>query len=262
MLNIIVCIKDVLDPEAPASAFEIDSEAKRVKVRGVPPVLNPFDENALEAALRIKDIHESKITVISMGRTLSKPVLRKALAAGADELLLLEDSIFDDLDSYATTSILAAAIMKMGAYDIILTGRQAADSDAGVVGLGIAEILGIPSITVARKVEVNDSKIRVERVLSDGYEVLEAPLPALVTVSSELGELRSITIKELMAAQKKPITTLTAQDLGVEPYPDRRAKLLKLFAPRREVRCEIIEGETAEESGVNLALKLRENQII
>ena len=94
MLNIIVCIKQVLDPEAPASAYEIDGEAKQVKVRGAPPVLSPFDENALEAALRIKDIHESKITVISMGRSLAKPVMRRALAAGADELLILEGSIF------------------------------------------------------------------------------------------------------------------------------------------------------------------------
>lgn len=262
MLNIIVCIKEVLDPEAPASAFEIDSEAKRIKGKGVPPVLNPFDENALEAALRIKDIHESKITVISMGRTLAKPVLRKTLAAGADELLLLEDSIFEDLDSYVTASILSAAIMKIGAYDIIFTGRQAADSNAGVVSSGIAEILGIPSITVARKVEVNDSKVMVERVISDGYEVLEAPLPALVTVSNELGELRSVAIKELMAAQNKPITTLTAQELGVETAFDRQKKLLKLYIPQREVNCEIIRGETAEEAGANLALKLRETQII
>ena len=111
-MNIIVCIKQVPDPESPASAFEIDSEAKQVRLKGVPPVLNPFDENALEAALRIKSVHPSKITVVSMGKTLAKPVLRKALAAGADEMFLLEDASFGDLDSYATASLLAAATKK------------------------------------------------------------------------------------------------------------------------------------------------------
>ncbi len=262
MLNIFVCIKQVPDPEAPASAYAIDSEAKRVNLRGVPPVLNPFDENALEAALRIKDIHESKVSVISLRQSLAKPVMRKVLAAGADELVLLEDSVFEDLDSYTTASILATAIMKMGPYDIIFTGRQAADSDAGVVGSGIAEILGIPSITIARKVELNGGKVRVERLLSDGYEIIEAALPALITVSNELGELRSIGMKELIAAQKTPITTLTAQELGGESYLNRQTQLLKLFVPKREGRCEIITGETVEQAGANLALKLRDANII
>jgi electron transfer flavoprotein beta subunit len=262
MMNIIVCIKQVPDPESPASAFEIDSEAKQVKLKGVPPVLNPFDENALEAALRIKGAHQSKITVISMGKTLAKPVLRKALAAGADEMFLLEDASFGDLDSYTTALILAAAIKKIGAYDIIFTGRQASDTDAGVVGSGIAELLGIPVITIARKVELNDGKLRVERALADGHEVVETSLPALVTVSNELGELRSIAMKELIAAQKMPMKTITAQELGIEPQSSKRATLLKLFIPKREVHCDIIGGGTPEEAGANLAIRLRESQLI
>ncbi|MDH5781072.1 MAG: hypothetical protein OEZ07_00695 [Dehalococcoidia bacterium] len=114
MANIIVCMKQVLDPEAPVSTYQVDAEAKRVVQRGVPPVLNPYDENALEAALRIKDTQMSKITAISMGRSLSKAVARKALAAGADQMVLLEDSAFEGLDSWATALILAAAIKKIG----------------------------------------------------------------------------------------------------------------------------------------------------
>ena len=262
MLNIIVCMKQVLDPEAPVSAYKVDDEAKHIVIKGVPPVISPFDENALEAALRIKDAHQTKITVLSLGQNMSKAVLRKSLAAGADELVLLEDDAFDDLDSYTIASILSTAITKIGEYDIILAGRQAADSNAGVVGSGIAEILGIPSITTVRKVELDDGKVRVEQVLSDGYEVIETPLPALITVSNELGELRSVALKEIMAAQKKPLTTWNAEDLGVDPLPMRRAKLLKLFIPQKESRCEMVPGGNEEELGVNLASKLREVQII
>jgi len=262
MLNIIVCIKQVLDPEAPASAYKIDAEARQVILKGIPPVISPFDENALEAALRIKDAHESKVTVISMGQNLSKPVLMKSLAVGADELLLLEDSAFQETDSYATAFILATAISKLGQYDLILTGREAADTNAGSVGAGIAEILGIPSTTIVRKIEVNDGKVIAERVVSEGYEVAESPLPSLITVSNELGELRYATVKQLVASRNKPIMTWDAQQLGVDASQMRRARLLRLFIPQKESRCQMVEGETAEEMGANLAVKLREAKIL
>jgi len=263
MTNIIVCMKQVLDPEAPVSAFKIDPEAKRaIPPKGTPPVLNPNDENALEAALRIKDVQPTEITVISMGRQLARPVVKKSLAVGANELVLLEDDVFEDLDSYSAAYILTTAIEKIGKCDLILCGRQAADTDAGQVGSGIAEILGIPSITVAQKVEISDGKVRVERVVSDGYEVIETSMPALVTASNEIGELRSPTMKAVMEAQKKQFTVWNAQDLGVDPSQVRRTNLLKLFIPVHEVKVEIVEGESPEQAGENLALKLRENKIL
>jgi electron transfer flavoprotein beta subunit len=262
MVNIIVCIKQVFDPEAPASAYQIDAEARRVILKGVPPVLSPFDENALEAALRIKDAHEGKVTVISAGRNLSKAVLMKSLAVGADELLLLEDSAFEEMDSYATAFILASAIRKLGQYDLILTGREAADTNAGTVSSGIAEILGISSITIVRKVELNDGKVIAERLVSDGYEIVESPLPCLITVSNELGELRYATVQQLVASRKKPIMTWDANELGVDVSQMRRASLLRLFIPQKESRCEVVGGETAEEMGANLAVKLRAAKIL
>jgi electron transfer flavoprotein beta subunit len=263
MLHIIVCIKQVVDPEAPPSAFKIDPEAKRaIPAAGVPPVLNPYDENALEAGLRIKDLHQAKVTAISMGTKLAKAVLTKSLAAGADELVILEDEAFENLDSNATAYILATAIEKVGNYDLILTGRQASDTNAGQVGSGIAEIRGIPSVTEAKKVEITGGRLRVERVVPDGYEVVEAPLPALVTVSHELGQLRNVALRELIAAQKKQVTVWRCQDLGIESSPMRRARMLELYIPRKEVRCQIVEGETDEEAAVNLALKLREGKIM
>ena len=263
MIKIIVCMKQVLDPEAPVSAFRIDPEAKRaIPPKGTPPVLNPNDENALEAALRIKDAQPAEITVISMGPQLARPVVKKSLAAGANELILLEDAAFEDLDSYSTAYILATAIKKIGKYDLILCGRQAADTDAGQVGSGIAEIMGIPSITAVQKVEVSDGKLRVERIVSDGYEVIETSMPAVVTASNEIGDLRSPTLKAVMEAQKKQFTVWGAQDLGVDPSTIKRTNMLKLFIPVHESKVEIIEGESPEKAGENLALKLREAKML
>ncbi len=263
MLSIIVCMKQVLDPEAPVSAFKIDPEAKRaIPPKGTPPVLNPYDENALEAAIRIKEAQPAEITVISMGAQLARAVVKKPLAVGADELTLLEDAVFDDLDSYSTAYILAAAIKKIGKYDLILCGRQAADTDAGQVGSGVAEILGIPSITAVQKVEVADGTLKVERVVSDGYEVIEVTLPAVVTASNEIGELRSPNMKAVMEAQKKSFTVWKAEDLGIDPSRFRRTNLLQLFIPVHEGVCEIVEGESPEQAGENLALKLREAKIL
>ena len=263
MLNIVVCIKQVFDPEAPVSAYTVDAATKRVVLKGIPPVISPFDENALEAALRIKGVQESKVTAISLGRNLSRPVLLKALAAGADELILLEDDAFEELDSHTTAVALTAAIRKLGQYDLILTGRQAADTNAGTVGAGIAEILGLPYVSVARKVEIENGGIVVERVIPDGYEVVEMPLPALVTVSNELGQLRYPSMQQLVAARKKPVTTWRATDLGLEFPQMRRVQLRDLFIPQREMgRCEMVIGESPEEMGANLALKLREAHLL
>ena len=263
MLNIIVCAKVVMDPEAPVSTFKIDPEEHRVlPAQGVPPVVNPYDENCLEAALRIKELHPSKITVISVGKAIPKAVVKKCLAVGADDLVVIEDDTFENIESYATACLLTAAIKKLGAYDLILTGRMASDTNAGQVGPGVAELLGIPSLTVAQKIDVNDGNVRVERSLADGHEVVEVALPCLITVSHELGELRPASVKGLMAAQKQPFITWHSQDLALDISSSKRSEALRLFKPKREVECEIVAGKTPEEVGANLALKLREmNQI-
>jgi electron transfer flavoprotein beta subunit len=264
MPKIIVCMKQVIDPEVAMSLFGIDPNTKRaIPPKGTPPVLNPFDENALEAALKIKDAGGADITVISMGQRLSKPILRGSLAAGADQLILLEDESFTDFDSYFTAHVLATAIKKAGGYDLILCGRQAGDTDAGQVALGIAEILGILSIPVARKIEVNSSKLIIERIVSDGYEVVEASMPCLITVGGEIGELREPSVEALMKASKKPTIVWKPQDLGIDLAQLRRDALLKLLdPPSREAKCEFVAGGTPEEAGVNLALKLKEAKIV
>ena len=266
-MNLIVCVKQVIDPEAPPASFKVDGASNKVvPPPGVPPVISPFDENAVEAALRIKDAHGGKITIISLGVNLLREVVKKPLSMGADELILLEDEAFADGDSWATAYALSMAIKKVGEYDLVFCGRQAADWDAGQVGSGIAEMLGLPSVTVARKIDIVDDKARVERVTADGYEVVEVSLPALITVSNELGEARYPTIKGIMAAKKiEPIVWKPA-DIGVEASQvgaaGRHAKLLKLFQPVHEGKCELVEGEGPEEAGINLALKLREAKLL
>jgi len=266
-MNMIVCVKQVIDPEAPPASFKIDSASNKVAPPpGVSPVISPFDEQAVEAALRIRDAQGGKITVISMGINLLRDVVKKPLAMGADELILLEDDAFTEGDSWSTAYALAMAIKKIGDYDLIFCGRQAADWDAGQVGSGIAEILGLPSVTVAKKIETADGKAKVERVTANGHEVVEVSLPALITVSNELGEPRYPTMRGIMAAKKKEPAIWKPADIGVEPAQvgaaGRRTRIVKLFQPVREGKCEIISGETPEEAAVGLATKLREAKIL
>ena len=261
-MNMIVCVKQVIDPETPAASFKIDPEAKRAvasKDKGM--VISPFDENAVEAAMKVKDAAggEGKVIILSMGGDSAKDVIKHSLAMGGDEGYKLTDPAFDDSDAYATAATIAEAIKKIGDYDIIFCGRQEGDWDAGQVGSGIAEILGIPSVTPIQKIEVSDGKATVERVLADGYETIEVPLPLLVTVSNEIGEPRYATLKGIMAAAKKQVTNWSSAD--VTPA-QARSQMLKIYVPVHEGKCEFIEGETVEEAGANLAAKLREAKLI
>ena len=185
-LRIIVCAKEIPDPEAPLSDVSVDAEKMAVNV-DAPQVISPFDENALEAALRITEEMDAKITVLSMGKKVSDTVLRKSLAAGADELILLQDDVFEKLDSHSVAHVLSDAIKKIGEYDLVLTGRQAGDWDAGQVGLILGEMLGIPCINLAREIRVEDGNVLVKKNIPGGYEQVRARIPALVTVSNEVG---------------------------------------------------------------------------
>jgi electron transfer flavoprotein beta subunit len=259
MKNIIVCMKQVLDPEIPLSLFRIDTEAKQaIPPKATPPVFSPFDENALEAALKIKDAQEAKVTVISLGKKLTRAVVKASLAAGADQLVLLEDESFGDFNTFQTANALTAAIKKQGPFDIILCGIQAADTNAGQVGAGIASLLGIPCIGFARKVELNGDKIKVTRASPNGYDVLEAPTPCVITTSYEVGALREPGVEAFMSAGSKPLTVWNAQALGLEPGKISPTRFVKMFQPTRETKCEMIAGAGPEEKAVNLAIKLKD----
>jgi len=261
-LQIIVCAKQVPDPEGPADAFEVNPEGKKVIPVGIPPVINPYDENALELALRIKEQYGAVVTIISMGETLAQPVLRKALAAGADNLILLIDPLFQGLTSQSIAYVLYKAIRRIGSYDLILTGRQASDWDFGVTGIFIGEMLQIPVVHLAQKIEIEEGHVLVEKLYDNGYQVVKAPIPVLVTVSSESGELRYVSVQALRAVSKKPVVICTAKDLELDERELMTWQIFNLnkFGEKRE--CFFVEGETLEEKGENLALKLRQDAII
>ncbi len=265
-MNIIVCVKQVIDPEAPPSIFNIDAERNKAEMHGVPPVIDPYGEFAVEAALRIKETQDSNITVISLGAGLSREVIKKPLAMGADGLVLLEDEAYTGGDSWSTATALAAAIRKIGEYDLILCGREASDTNAGQTGAGIAEILGLPCVTITRKIEITDGKARVERVTSDGYDVIEVPIPAVITVSNEIGEPRYPTIKGIMAAKKIEPVIWKPADINIDTSKigeaGQHVRLRKLFQPVYEGKCEFAEGDSPEEAAENLAQKLREAKIL
>jgi electron transfer flavoprotein beta subunit len=258
--KIIVFAKQIPDPEAPFSNVTVDVEKKEVIV-DAPDVISPYDENALEAAIRIKEEMGGKITVLSMGRKVSDTVLRKTLAAGADALILLEDPAFDRLQSQSVAYVLSRAIKKIGEVDLILTGRQAGDWDSGQVGLILGELLGIPSISLARSVKVQDGSVRVEKTVPVGYEVVEAGLPAVVTVSNEVGELRYVARTKMLGLLRRPmvIPKWGVKELALEVDMLKPVQLLELSPPadmRRE--CVFIEGATPDDMAVKLASVFKE----
>jgi electron transfer flavoprotein beta subunit len=267
-LRILVCVKQVPDPDAPASTFKVDEAARRViPPAGIPPVVNGFDLHATEAALRIKDAHAGagEITILSVGTSFVMEVIKKPLSMGADVLTLIEDPTLSDLDPVATVKVLAAAVARAGPFDLILCGRQASDWDNAHVPLGLAEILRLPCVTLARKIDVpkEGGAARIERSLPDGYQVVETPLPAVVTVSNELGEPRYPTLRGIMAATRKQPNRWKVADLGIDAASLAPAmELERLFVPQRHLEVEIVKGENDADAGRNLALRLREAKLI
>jgi len=266
-VNIIVCIKQVNDPEVPPASFKIDAETNKVvSPPGMPPVISPFDEYAVEAALRIKESVGGKVIALSLGTNLQHDIIKKPLSMGADDLVLLESPAFADGDSWSTAYALSLAIMKIDRFDLILCGRQSADWDAGQVGSGIAEMLGLPSVTIARKIEIFGNKARVERVIPDGYEVIETSLPAVITLSNEHATPRYPNIKGIMMAKRKEPIVWKPADIGADLSKiganGRCSNLMKLFQPVRDGKCEMVTADTQEEAAARLAMRLREVKLI
>src|SRR5215471_777538 len=227
----------------------------------VDPVINGFDENAIEAALRIKEAVGGKVVAISMGEESATRALKQALAMGVDDGILLRDAAFANADAVSTAYVLAEAIKKIGTYDLILCGRQASDWDQAQVPSGIAEFLGLPSVTAAQKVESHGEVVRVERLLEDGYEVLDVRPPCLVTVSNEANKPRYPTLKGIMAAGKKQIPVWNAAEMGLDTARVGNAgaltKVRTLYSPLVIGESLFIEAEIPEVIGETLALRLR-----
>jgi electron transfer flavoprotein beta subunit len=238
----------------------IDPETNRLNRAGVPAIINPFDRFALEIALILKDKHEGKVTVITMGPQQALEALKDAYGLGADEIILLSDRAFGGSDTLATGYTLSHAIKKIGEYDLILCGKQAIDGDTGQVGAGIAEWLDIPQVVCGTEVEIIDGTVRVKKELDDVYEIIEMGLPAVVTISKAF-ELRNPNIRRRLTATRMDIPVWTAEDLKETGLDETRlglsgspTKVRKVFAPPPRgsgIKCE---GVSASE----MAEKLRD----
>jgi electron transfer flavoprotein beta subunit len=260
-MNILVCIKKIPDPEIPPAKFKLDTEAMRVlPPEGIPPVINPYDEQAVELALRIKEKSGGRVTVLTIDEEGSPKIIKHALSMGADEGYVLSDEAFFGSDSFSIAYILAQAIKKIGDIDIVLCGRQAADWDEGVVGSILAEKLKYPLVTMAESVEVSDKTLKVKRALLDGYQEFAIPFPAVVTVSSEVGKPRLPSGWGIISASRKEVPLWDSSTIDIDPAligtTSSRKELVKLYVPARKRQCEIVEGETTEEAAEKLAEKM------
>lgn len=261
-MNIIVCIKEIPDPEIPPVKFKLDSDALCVvPPEGIPPVLNPYDAQAVELALQLKEKHSGKITVMTVGASTASGSVKYAFAMGADEGIILADSAFEGSDSFSTAYILSQAVRKIGNFDLVLCGRQAADWDEALVGPIMAENLSLPLITLAKEIEVAGGKIKVTRVILDGYQIFGVMIPAVVTVSNEASQARLPSGWGIISSAKKQILVWDASnieaDLSRIGAKAARRRLIKLTIPERKRECEIIHRETVAEAAAELAGRLK-----
>ena len=211
MVRIIVLVKHVLQTQE----LRVDKASKSIITQGVPKVISESDKNAIEEAVRIKEKHGGKITVITMGSPDAKEALREALAMGADEGCLLTDPLFAGSDPHATANVLAAALSKIIDYDLVLCGASSEDLFAFQVGPRLAEMCNLPQMTYAAKVSLEGTKVTVERDLENERQIVEGKLPCLISVVREINEPRLPTLMAIMAASKKPMNTWTAADLSL-----------------------------------------------
>lgn len=270
-MNIIACVKQVPYPDIPVSAYGVDGESKRVTLPAdVPLVISPYDENAVEAGLQLKDRVGGKLTVVSLA---TRPVegitrdLKQLLAMGADDAIVLDDPAFQGGDSASTAYSLAMAIKKIGGFDVVLCGLQAADWDAGQVGLGIAEILDLPAATYVTSIEPADGRVRARRVLDNGFEVLELPMPCLLTIASDEHLVpRIAALPGIIKAKKRTIPVWSADDLEADPSrmgaAGARVRVEKLALPGFEGKCEFLKGENVKQAAGLLVDRLRAERIL
>jgi electron transfer flavoprotein alpha/beta subunit len=262
-MEIIVCVKQVPD----TTEVKIDPITNTLIRQGVPSIVNPFDRNAVEAALQLKDKHGGKVTVITMGPPQAKDALKACLAMGADAALLISDRAFGGADTLATSYTLATAIRKLGKYDVIFCGKQAIDGDTAQVGPETAEHLDIAQVTYVAKMEIDGDTARLEREHEEGYEIIDVKLPVMISVIKSANyEPRLASIKATMKANRTEILTWTAADvnadekkIGLQGSP---TKVSKIFSPPRRTQGIVIQGDTARESVMELIQKLSDAKIV
>jgi electron transfer flavoprotein beta subunit len=239
MVRTVVCAKQVFDLEG----LKVDPKARSLITERVERKISDFDKNALEEALRIREKHGGSVVVVTLGPPTASVAAKEALNMGADEAYVIGGVDVEQLDSRATSDILAAAIRRIGEFDLVICGDASIDMYSGQVGPRLAEKLGIPQVSHAKKVTVNGGVVTVERDLEEADETVEVPMPVLLTVTKETNEPRIPTITMIIKASKKTIKTMDAGELGA-PFATS-VKVLKALAPMTKRRTETVEGEPA-----------------
>lgn len=260
-MHIVVCVKQVPD----TTNVRINPETNTLMREGVESIMNPFDEYALEEALRLKDAMGARVTVVSMGPPQADAVLREAMARGADDGVLLTDRAFAGADTLATSYAIAQAIKKINARpDLVLFGKQAIDGDTAQVGPGVSEFLGMPLVTYVKSIKVADGVFTVETLMDEGVDVIEGRLPAVMTVVKEASTPRFASLRGWMAAKAAEVPRWGAKDVeaavemcGLDGSP---TKVVKIFAPPVKTGGVKMDGREEPAAAVQSIMKMLQDK--
>src|SRR5919108_4953982 len=242
-MNVAVCVKQIPDPNAPG---KLDPQTKRLVREGVDLVLDPGDEHAVEAGLQLVEKDSGEVVVVSMGPPKALEVIRRALAMGANRGILVTDTGLENSDALSTARALAAAI-KGQTFDLIICGTESTDGSSGAVPAQLAELLGLPLLSFAKKLEVTDGKAEIDRQTDEGFDVVEAPLPAIVTVTGGINEPRYPALRGIMQAKNKEVKQVGLNDLGLDGKAGKAALTQEVveIAPAEARKA----GEVVEDKG-------------
>ena len=266
-MHIVVCVKQIIDPEIPAEQFKLDPATKRQVRGGLSLVISAYDQNALEVALQLKEKVGGSVTALSLGEPEAQGAVKSAMGMGADAGVLVTDPALMGSDPFGVAHILAKAIRKIGAPDLVLVGCVSGDTGDKVMGPLLAEELGLPCLTFVSRIKFREGKAAARRIVEDGYEVVEAPFPLVVSILSDDSNVpRYSKLKDIMVAARKTVPVWRAADLGVDMATvgaaGQRLQLREVSIPQRDSRCELMNGDTPAEQAARLAERLRELKVI
>jgi electron transfer flavoprotein beta subunit len=263
-MNILVCLKQILDPEIPAREFRVDSARQEAERGAANLVANIFCENALETALQFRESGvDAKITVLSFGATTAEDVLRKALAMKADSAALVVNDGNSNPDPLTVANVLATAIRKLGDFDLIMVGREAGDWGAGQTAGLLAEELGFSCVSFVDRISSSDGKLQLKRQTDSGWELLEAETPIVVSITNDEHNVPRIPkVRDVMMSFRQPLTQWTLDELGIDAEQARAGnsyyEVTNLTIPQKESTCEFVTGDTLDEKVEMLARRIAE----
>jgi electron transfer flavoprotein beta subunit len=261
-MKIVVCLKQVPG----TTEVKINPQTNTLIRQGIKNVINPFDAYALEEGVRLREKMGGQVIALSMGPPQAAEMLKEAISQGADEAVLLSDGAFAGADTWATAFTLAAAIKKMGGVDLVICGRQSTDGDTAQVGPELAQMLNLPFLAYAAQIQaIEQGKMRLKRMIDEGYELIETPLPAVLTVTKEINQPRLPSLRGLAKARSAKIPVWTAADIGLDPSQVGLAgsftQVVKIFSPQRQKKGEMLAGDIPQQVE-NLLARLKDSGLL